>query len=72
MIYEVFSYGKEPYEGMDPREVFTNVFQEGERLSPPGECRSPWSSIMPQCFHLNPEKRPNFQTIKTQTHGGSE
>jgi len=71
VIYEVFSYGKEPYEGMTSDDVFTKVFRDGERLSPPSECTGPWSSVMPQCFHLDANKRPGFGNIKSQGAGSS-
>jgi len=71
-VWEVYSYGQEPYEKMRPNDVFVAVFQEGERLSPPAECKSPYSDIMPQCFALNPEKRPTFASINQKTGGDSE
>ncbi|XP_075242192.1 tyrosine-protein kinase CSK-like isoform X2 [Convolutriloba macropyga] len=70
VIWEVFSYGNDPYEKMSPSDIFIRVFQDGERLSPPADCRSPWTQIMPECFHLSPEKRPTFASIRDQSGGG--
>ena len=60
VIYEIFTYGKEPYEGMKGQDIFTEVFQAGARLPVPPDTPNPWNDLMPRCFHLDPDKRPAF------------
>lgn len=56
------SLGYMPYTGCANREVMQLV-TSGGRLEPPSNCPGPLYGIMTQCWHPNPDERPNFSTI---------
>lgn len=51
-----------PYTGCGNRDVMQLV-TSGGRLEPPNNCPGPLYGIMMQCWHPNPDERPNFSTI---------
>ncbi|XP_046995881.1 leukocyte tyrosine kinase receptor isoform X3 [Schistocerca americana] len=62
LLWEVMSLGYMPYTGCANREVMQLV-TSGGRLEPPSNCPAPVYGIMTQCWHPNPDERPNFATI---------
>ena len=58
----MFVFRYMPYTGCGNRDVMQLV-TSGGRLEPPNNCPGPLYGIMMQCWHPNPEERPNFTTI---------
>ncbi|XP_054281784.1 leukocyte tyrosine kinase receptor isoform X2 [Macrosteles quadrilineatus] len=62
LLWEVMSLGYMPYTGCANREVMQLV-TNGGRLESPSQCPEPIYAIMCQCWHPNPDERPNFGTL---------
>lgn len=60
VLFEIFSYGEEPYQGIPNEEVSKNIMK-GIRLTPPSICPEKVKKIMKDCWELDPIKRPTFQ-----------
>lgn len=48
---------------MTAREVMRNV-QNGYRLERPSHCRSELFRVISRCWHADPDRRPEFQTLR--------
>lgn len=55
--------GSTPYPDMTAREVMRNV-QNGYRLERPSHCRSELFRVISRCWHADPDRRPEFQTLR--------
>ncbi|XP_072025124.1 hepatocyte growth factor receptor-like [Amphiura filiformis] len=62
MLWEMFSRGKKPYQGVANRDVYHYITQ-GNRLSCPTECPSEIYMIMKRCWEHNARERPSFRDI---------
>ncbi|XP_034949744.1 tyrosine-protein kinase transmembrane receptor Ror-like isoform X2 [Chelonus insularis] len=62
VLWEVYSYGKQPYYGHNNEEVVKLILQ-GIILTPPESCPEFVSQIMTQCWKLEPRDRPRFSEI---------
>ena len=62
VLWELFSWGKDPYMGFSNAEVLEKVVG-GYRLSPPESMPEPIAELMTACFATEPEKRPSFVVI---------
>ncbi|XP_078371020.1 uncharacterized protein LOC144654684 isoform X2 [Oculina patagonica] len=62
VVYEIFTLGGRPYEGMTGEEVF-NYVASGNRLPRTSTMTSELYNLMLQCWHENPYKRPTFASI---------
>ena len=60
VLWEVFTR-QEIYEGLSAAQIIAKVAHEGLRPNVPRDC--PWDSIMTDCWHHNPNNRPEFQAI---------
>ncbi|KAJ8024535.1 Fibroblast growth factor receptor 1 [Holothuria leucospilota] len=63
VLYEIFVFGREPYQGMTPREVIVRV-KAGYRLEKPEDCPDEVYDIMWKCWQYEPSQRPTFKSIK--------
>lgn len=61
-LFEIYSFGSEPYSGMKIEEVIQKV-KSGYRLPQPSQCPDSIFHIMQMCFKTKPEDRPDFGTI---------
>ncbi|NWS95069.1 SRMS kinase, partial [Neodrepanis coruscans] len=59
LLYEVFTYGQIPYEGMTNQETVRQITR-GYRLPRPSSCPPEIYSIMLECWSGNTEERPTF------------
>ncbi|XP_053613186.1 tyrosine-protein kinase transmembrane receptor Ror [Plodia interpunctella] len=62
VLWEIYSYGLQPYYGFSNQEVIAMV-RGGELLAAPSGCPAAVYSLMRDCWHHTPLRRPNFQEI---------
>jgi len=62
LLYEIFSLGKEPYEGLSNKEAYKAIL-EGKKLLKPERCPMEVFSIMEECWLSDPVSRPSFAEI---------
>lgn len=67
VLMEIFSYGKEPYEGMPSKEAFESV-QGGFRMSRPEICPTEVYDVILNCWQNNAHSRPSFDFLNTFLH----
>nr|XP_015099373.2 tyrosine-protein kinase Srms [Vicugna pacos] len=63
LLYEVFTYGQCPYEGMSNQETLQQIMR-GYRLPRPAACPAEVYALMLQCWQRSPEERPDFATLQ--------
>ncbi|XP_072167395.1 fibroblast growth factor receptor-like [Diadema setosum] len=62
VLYEIFTNGRMPYEGMDGREVMRRV-QDGYRMRKPESCPMDVYQNMRRCWLTNRADRPSFLSL---------
>mmetsp|Transcript_8392 Transcript_8392/g.11577 ORF Transcript_8392/g.11577 Transcript_8392/m.11577 type:complete len:154 (-) Transcript_8392:139-600(-) len=62
VVWEIFEFGKVPYFGMSNAEV-GGFINSGQRLSKPAKCPEDLYQLVQQCWHIDPQFRPNFDEI---------
>lgn len=67
VLIEIFTYGKEPYEGMGSKEAFELV-QKGYRIPKPDICPREVYDVILSCWNCNPPPRPSFDFLNTFLH----
>nr|KAG5705282.1 hypothetical protein BaRGS_010733 [Batillaria attramentaria] len=62
LLYELSTYGKVPYPGMDPKQALEKVAAGYRMPKPTGRscCDDALYSIMCKCWDDDPDKRPSF------------
>lgn len=63
LLYEVFTYGRCPYEGMSNHETLQQI-SRGYRLPRPAACPAEVYALMLGCWRRCPEERPDFITLR--------
>ncbi|XP_076234050.1 uncharacterized protein LOC143178980 [Calliopsis andreniformis] len=63
LMWEIVTLGSTPYPDMTARDVMRNV-QNGYRLERPSHCRSELFRVISRCWHADPDRRPEFQTLR--------
>ncbi|KAK6619535.1 hypothetical protein RUM43_012292 [Polyplax serrata] len=61
-LWEMFSFGQQPYGDLKGSEVIKLV-EQGERLSRPDKCPEEVYKIMEQCWNFDPSLRPTFAQL---------
>jgi serine/threonine protein kinase len=64
LIWEACSYGEIPYISIDNDDDVRQRVLNGERLPRPALCNDKLWALINECWHQNPKRRPNFQTLK--------
>ncbi|XP_069807992.1 non-receptor tyrosine-protein kinase TNK1-like isoform X3 [Dendropsophus ebraccatus] len=64
-LWEMFTYGHEPWLGLSGRQILNKIDREGERLERPDDCPQGMYSVMMKCWAPKPEHRPNFSSLMT-------
>uniref|UniRef100_A0A671N002 Tyrosine-protein kinase n=1 Tax=Sinocyclocheilus anshuiensis TaxID=1608454 RepID=A0A671N002_9TELE len=64
LLYEIITYGKNPYPGMSNSEVMSSV-QRGYRMPRPENCPTELYEIMTSCWKSKPDDRPTFDYIQS-------
>uniref|UniRef100_H0WZA0 Tyrosine-protein kinase n=1 Tax=Otolemur garnettii TaxID=30611 RepID=H0WZA0_OTOGA len=67
LLYEVFTYGQCPYEGMTNRETLQQVMR-GYRLPRPAACPREVYALMLDCWRASPDERPTFTALQEKLH----
>uniref|UniRef100_UPI00398E8A28 tyrosine-protein kinase Srms n=1 Tax=Pristiophorus japonicus TaxID=55135 RepID=UPI00398E8A28 len=62
LLYEIVTYGKDPYERMTNKEVMNQV-TNGYRMPCPKTCTQDVYGIMLRCWNESEESRPSFSTL---------
>uniref|UniRef100_A0A8C8YJM4 Tyrosine-protein kinase n=1 Tax=Prolemur simus TaxID=1328070 RepID=A0A8C8YJM4_PROSS len=63
LLYEVFTYGQCPYEGMTNHETLQQILR-GYRLPRPAACPAEVYVLMLECWRGSPEERPAFAVLQ--------
>lgn len=61
-MWEVFSLGENPYEGLGNQEM-PEFLAQGKRLSKPDQCPTSIFDVMRLCWMHKPEDRPSFAMV---------
>lgn len=64
-IWEMMSYGAEPYTNMRPQEV-PDLLEKGERLSQPQICTIDVYMVMVKCWMIDENIRPTFKELASE------
>ncbi|XP_034440903.1 receptor tyrosine-protein kinase erbB-3a [Hippoglossus hippoglossus] len=64
-IWEMMSYGVEPYTTMRPQEV-PDLLEKGERLSQPQTCTIDVYMVMVKCWMIDENVRPTFKELANE------
>ncbi|XP_063806487.1 non-receptor tyrosine-protein kinase TNK1 [Pseudophryne corroboree] len=62
-LWEMFTYGQEPWLGLTGRQILSKIDREGERLERPDDCPQAFYSVIMKCWAGKPEHRPNFSSL---------
>ena len=65
MLWEIFSYGLQPYYGYSNQEVI-EMIRARQILPCPEDCPSRLYALMVECWHEMPVRRPTFKEIHTR------
>ncbi|CAH1792084.1 unnamed protein product [Owenia fusiformis] len=63
-LWEMFSYGEEPWVGMNGTQILGEIDGKGSRLAKPDHCPSDIYQLMLQCWAQKPQDRPTFEALK--------
>ncbi|CAH8496937.1 unnamed protein product [Heterobilharzia americana] len=65
LLWEIATYGKTPYPGVELQDVYV-LLERGTRMLCPDGCPEPVYQLMLQCWQWHPEQRPPFSDILNQ------
>ncbi|CAH8479621.1 unnamed protein product [Schistosoma turkestanicum] len=65
LLWEIATYGKTPYPGVELQDVYV-LLERGTRMLCPEGCPEPVYELMLQCWQWLPEQRPPFSDILNQ------
>nr|XP_039251475.1 activated CDC42 kinase 1-like isoform X1 [Styela clava] len=63
-LWEMFTYGQEPWLSYNGAQILHKVDKENERLLQPDNCPNNIYRLMLNCWRLQPDQRPTFKRIK--------
>ncbi|XP_039344119.1 activated CDC42 kinase 1 isoform X4 [Mauremys reevesii] len=63
-LWEMFTYGQEPWVGLSGSQILHKIDKEGERLPRPEDCPQDIYNVMLQCWAHKPEDRPTFLALR--------
>ena len=63
-LWEMFSFGEEPWIGLNGSQILKKIDREGERLHQPDACPNDIYQILMQCWAKIPTDRPTFDALK--------
>ncbi|KAL0267802.1 UNVERIFIED_CONTAM: hypothetical protein PYX00_009960 [Menopon gallinae] len=62
-LWEMYTFGEDPWMGLNGSEILRKIDKEGERLPQPEACPTPYYHLMLQCWAKTPSDRPTFAAI---------
>lgn len=66
VLWEIFTYGSDPYPGMDYDQNFMIYLKNGNRMSKPNDCpENIYKNIMYRCWSSDSDSRPSFNDIES-------
>ncbi|KAF5279161.1 hypothetical protein FQR65_LT03407 [Abscondita terminalis] len=63
-VWEMFTFGEEPWIGLGGSEILRKIDRDGERLHQPEACPPDIYEMLLKCWLKNPQERPTFASIK--------
>ncbi|XP_066565061.1 activated CDC42 kinase 1 isoform X2 [Amia ocellicauda] len=63
-LWEMFTYGQEPWLGLNGSQILHKIDKEGERLPKPEDCPQDIYNVMLQCWAQKPDDRPTFVALR--------
>lgn len=63
-LWEMFTFGQEPWIGLNGTQILRKIDREGERLHQPDSCPPEIYQLMSQCWAKVPSDRPTFAAIR--------
>ncbi|XP_037530583.1 megakaryocyte-associated tyrosine-protein kinase [Nematolebias whitei] len=63
LLWEIFSYGRQPYPKMSLKDVKENV-EGGYRMDAPDDCPAEVYTLMRLCWEQEPRRRPGFSKLR--------
>ncbi|PIO25476.1 hypothetical protein AB205_0140300 [Aquarana catesbeiana] len=62
-MWEMFTYGQDPWLGLNGRQILAAIERDSERLECPEDCPLALYNVMMKCWAYIPKERPNFTSI---------
>lgn len=63
-LWEMYTFGEDPWIGLNGSQILRKIDREGERLHNPDACPPDMYQLMLQCWDKTPSERPTFAAIK--------
>ncbi|CAJ0605019.1 unnamed protein product [Cylicocyclus nassatus] len=63
LLFEIITLGGSPYPLIPPEDLL-NYLENGRRMERPDNCPEQFYEVMAECWRFEPEKRPDFLTIR--------
>lgn len=63
-LWEMFSFGEDPWVGLNGSQILRKIDREGERLHQPDSCPPDVYAMMLQCWDKTPAERPTMAALK--------
>jgi len=63
-LWEMFTFGEEPWIGLNGSQILKKIDRDGERLHHPPACPPDIYQLMLQCWAKMPTDRPTFEALK--------
>ncbi|RUS86931.1 hypothetical protein EGW08_005336 [Elysia chlorotica] len=63
-LWEMFTYGQEPWLGLNGSQILSKIDMDKERLPQPQHCPPDIYHLMLQCWAHKPSDRPSFSALK--------
>merc|ERR1719342_59547 len=63
-LWEMFTFGEEPWIGLNGSQILRKIDRDGERLHHPPACPPDIYQLMLQCWAKMPTDRPTFEALK--------
>ncbi len=68
-LWEIYTFGEDPWIGLNGSQILRKIDREGERLAHPDACPPDMYQLMLQCWDKTPAERPTFAAIKEYLSG---
>jgi len=65
-MWEIFSYGAQPYKGIKPTQMLAKLKEENIRPGKPDNCAEVWFQMMQSCWQTAPADRPKFSECRAK------